>query len=74
MELFEISQEMIALVVTALLAVSEVLGTFDLFKNNSIFQLVVDLLKKLGLALGIGKGEGEVIIEFDHKKDKKRKK
>ena len=73
MELFEISQEMIALVVTALLAVSEVLGTFDLFKNNSIFQLVVDLLKKLSVALGLSDGNTEIIIDFEEKKKRKRK-
>lgn len=72
--MMDISQEMIVLVVTALLALSEVLGTFDVFKNNSIFKLVVDLLKKISVALGIGGGDTEVIIEVGDGKKRRKKK
>jgi hypothetical protein len=35
------------LILGALLAISEVLGTFDFFKNSSVFSLVVSIIKKL---------------------------
>lgn len=73
--ILDMTQETLVLVVTALLAISELLGTFSFFKNNSIFQVVVDVLKKLGKALGIVNGQPEeVVIEFDTKKKKIRKK
>jgi hypothetical protein len=34
------------IILVALLAVSEVLGSIDYFKSSSIFQLIVNLLKK----------------------------
>ena len=43
----ELTQENINLVLLALLAVSEVLAVMPSVKANSIFQLVVDVLKKL---------------------------
>lgn len=40
------SMELIVLILGVLLSISEILGTFDSFKNNSIFKLVVDIVKK----------------------------
>lgn len=45
--MFGLTQEQLTLILLALLAISEVLGTFDYFKSSSIFQLIVNLLKKL---------------------------
>lgn len=36
----------IVAVLGVLLSISEILGTFDVFKNSSVFTLVVDILKK----------------------------
>jgi len=41
------STEMIISILGVLLAISEILGTFDMFKNSSIFGVVVDVLKKI---------------------------
>jgi len=41
------TQEQLTLALLALLAISEVLGTFNYFKSNSVFQLIVRLLKSL---------------------------
>lgn len=45
--MFGLTQEQISLILLALLAISEVLGSFDYFKSSSLFQLIVGLLKKL---------------------------
>lgn len=37
---------LIVLILGALLAVSEVLGSFSAFKSSSVFELVVNVLKK----------------------------
>lgn len=37
----------ISIVLGALLALSEILGSFSFFQHNSIFQLIVGVIKKL---------------------------
>lgn len=44
--MFGLTPEQIALILAALLAVSEVLASIPSIKSNSIFQLIVGLLKK----------------------------
>jgi len=39
--------EQVVLILSALLAISEVLGSFEYFKSSSIFQFIVRLLKLL---------------------------
>jgi len=41
------TQEQWTLALLALLAISEVLGSFEYFKSNSVFQLIFRLLKSL---------------------------
>lgn len=42
-----LSTEVWLAIVGVLFSISEILGAFDYFKNSSVFQLIVSILKKL---------------------------